>query len=66
MSERRACSVTEIARSSMGYDPVERNDDTLRLELIRLAKPYGRYGYRKITELLRADGCHVHHSLREQ
>ncbi len=50
----------------MRYDPVERNDDTLRLELIRLAKQYGRYGYRMIAELLRTEGFHVNHKKVER
>jgi len=35
------------------------NDDDLRLALIRLAKQYGRYGYRKVGELLRMKGWRV-------
>ncbi len=42
VSERRACAVTGIARSSMRYQGAPRDDDRLRLELIRLAKQYGR------------------------
>ena len=30
--------------------------------MIRLAKQYGRYGYRKITELLRVEGWSVNHN----
>ncbi len=41
VSERRACAVTGIARSSMRYQGMPRDDDALRLELIRLAKQYG-------------------------
>ncbi len=42
------------------------NDDALRLALIRLAKQYGRYGYRKITELLRIEGFKVNHKRVER
>jgi putative transposase len=38
-----------------------KNEDELRLALIRLAKQYGRYGYRKVGELLRAEGWSVNH-----
>ena len=43
-----------------------RDDDGLRLKLIRLATQYGRYGYRIIGELLRADGWHVNHKKVER
>ena len=38
-----------------------RNEDDLRLALIRLAKQYDRYGYRKVGELLRTEGWSVNH-----
>ncbi|SDL42292.1 IS3 family transposase [Aliiruegeria lutimaris] len=50
-----------LARSSMQYRAVEQNDDELRLAMIRLAKSHGRYGYRKVAELLRVEGWHVNH-----
>lgn len=34
-----------LARSSLQYRSAPRNDDALRLAIIRLAKQYGRYGY---------------------
>ena len=55
-SERRSCKVIGVARSTQQYKPAPQDDDKLRLALIRLAKQYGRYGYRKIGELLRAEG----------
>lgn len=36
------------------------------MALIRLAKQYGRYGYRKIGELLRAEGWRVNHKRVER
>ena len=50
----------------MQYEPTEKNDDTLRLAMIRLAKRYGRYGYRKVTELLRIEGWQVNHKKIER
>ena len=55
-----------LARSSMQYQAVEKNDDDLRLAVIRLAKNYGRYGYRKIAELLRIEGWQVNHKKVER
>lgn len=59
VSERRACSVTGISRSTMRYQGVPRDDDALRLDLIRLAKQYGRYGYRMIAGLWREEGLQL-------
>lgn len=51
----------------MQYRVVDQNnDDALRLALIRLAKQYGRYGYRKITQLLRVEGWQVNHKKVER
>jgi putative transposase len=43
--------VIGLSRSSLQYQPARRDDDALRLALIRLTKKYGRYGYRKIVIL---------------
>jgi len=50
----------------MQYKAESRDDDGLRLALIRLAKQYGRYGYRKVGELLRAEGWRVNHKKVER
>ena len=65
-SERRTCRVIGLARSSLQYRPARRDDDALRLALIRLAKQYRRYGYRKIAELLRIEGWKVNHKKVER
>ena len=44
------------------YEPVKRGDeDILRQRITELACNYGRYGYRRITALLRAEGYCVNH-----
>ncbi len=55
-----------LSRSSLQYRPAQRDDDALRLALIRLAKQYGRYGYRKIAELLRVEGWRVNYKKIER
>ena len=55
-----------LARSSMQYRAIPRNDDDLRLAMIRLAKNYGRYGYRKVLELLRIEGWCINHKKLER
>ena len=37
------------------YKAVSKDDDARRLAMIRLAKHYGRYGYRKVAKLLRIE-----------
>ena len=56
-----------LARSTLLYKASSRDDDDdLRLALIRLAKQYGRYGYRKIARLLQAEGWKVNHKKVER
>ena len=55
-----------IARSTLNYKPVQHDDDALRLAMIRLAKAYGRYGYRKITQLLQIEGWNINHKRVER
>lgn len=65
-SERRTCAVLGVSRSSLHYKAKVQDNDALRLAMIRLAKQYGRYGYRKITELLRVEGWQVNHKKIER
>jgi len=58
--------VVGLARSTLQYRSSEKNDDKLRLALIRLAKQYGRYGYRKVGELLQAEGWRINHKKVER
>jgi len=57
VSERRACRVVGQHRSTQRRQPTPRSDEkSLTAAIIRLAEQYGRYGYRRITALLRNDG----------
>ena len=54
MSERHACWLLGQWRGTQRYEPVHRLDeDELTQAIIALAANYGRYGYRRITALLR-------------
>ena len=55
-----------MARSTQQYRVAAKDDESLRLALIRLAKAYGRYGYRKIAKLLRVEGWKVNHKKVER
>jgi len=54
-------------RSTQRYKPeVKAHEAPLREEIMRLACKYGRYGYRRITALLRRDGWKVNHKRVER
>ncbi|GLQ22113.1 transposase [Algimonas porphyrae] len=60
VSERRACKVLGQHRSTQRKLPRPREDEAaLTADIIRLAEQYGRYGYRRITALLRREGWTV-------
>ena len=60
ISERRACQLVNQPRGTQRYQPTQRDDeDALTRAIIALASQYGRYGYRRITALLRAAGWQV-------
>ncbi len=60
VSQRRACQVLSQYRSVQRYEPKPREDEAALTEaIITLAKQYGRYGYRRITALLRHQGWQV-------
>jgi len=62
VSERKACAVIKQPRSTQRRKPIVRDDENaLTRDIIALASEYGRYGYRRITALLRAKGWHVNH-----
>jgi putative transposase len=55
LSERRVCRVLGRHRSTQRRIPQGRDDEArLTADIIALARQYGRYGYRKIAELLRS------------
>jgi putative transposase len=60
ISERRACQLVNQPRGTQRYQPTQRDDeDALTRAILALASQYGRYGYRRITALLRAAGWQV-------
>ena len=67
MSERRACMVLGQPRSTQRHDAYVPDDEPRLVEdIVRLACKYGRYGYRRITVLLRKDGWRVNHKRVER
>jgi putative transposase len=67
VSERRACTVLGQPRSTQRYQPRTASDaEALTARVIALASEYGRYGYRRITALLRQEGWPVNHKRVER
>ena len=57
VSERRACRVLKQPRTTQRYVPKPAADEhALTERIIELAREYGRYGYRRVTALLRMEG----------
>jgi putative transposase len=60
LSERHACRLLGQGRGTQRYEGVARSDEgALTKAVIALATKYGRYGYRRITALLRTAGWRV-------
>ncbi|MCX6567390.1 MAG: IS3 family transposase [Candidatus Aminicenantes bacterium] len=61
VSERRACRVVMICRSSQRYRSRRRDDRGLRMRIREIAETRVRYGYRRIHVLLRREGWRINH-----
>ena len=60
VSERRACKVLGQYRSTQRLVAVVKSDeDALTSAIVELAGQYGRYGYKRVTGLLREVGWRV-------
>jgi len=67
VSERRACRVLNQARSTQRRRlRIREDEDLLTGRILQLACCYGRYGYRRITALLRHEGWQVNHKRVER
>ena len=67
VSERRACrGLAQPRRTQRRPARVPRDEPALIARLIALARRFGRYGSRRITALLRAEGWRVNHKRVER
>ncbi len=67
ISERRACDALGVCRCVQRYKKRPPDDEgRLREDIICLAHRYGRYGYKRITALLRTQGWQVNHKRVER
>ena len=66
-SERRACRVLGQPRTTQGRArKVASDEGALRGDIVRLASRFGRYGYRRVTDMLRIEGWGVKHKRVER
>jgi putative transposase len=61
MSERRACGLFDVWRSSCRYRCAPDGDQELRKQLVALAHERPRFGYRRLGVLLAREGKPVNH-----
>ncbi len=67
VSERRACRVLGPARTTQRHSlHIKSDEERLVARIIELATRYGRYGYRRITALLKQEGWKVNHKRVER
>lgn len=61
LSERRACKLAMLDRSTFQYQKQEGGDEVLRRRLGELANERRRFGYRRLLILLHREGFKVNH-----
>jgi transposase InsO family protein len=67
VTERRACAALSQSRGLQRRKPLRPDDEeALTADIIKLATQYGRYGYKRITALLRSEGWVVNHKRIER
>src|SRR4051812_50034989 len=59
ITERRACKLVGLDRSSYRYEPRSDHNQELRQELVNLARQKPRYGYRRVYALVARRGVSV-------
>jgi putative transposase len=57
LSERTACKLLGVERSSYRYEPRPDRNAELRSEMVKLARQKPRYGYRRLHALLERSGA---------
>jgi len=67
VSERRACRVLGQSRSTQRHwSCITEEEEQLAKQIVEMASQYGRYGYRRITAMLRREGWKVNHKRVER
>ena len=67
VSQRRACKVLGQARATQRHrSRIADDEEALTRAIVDLAERFGRYGYRRITAMLRREGWWVNHKRVER
>ena len=67
MSERHACEVMDVPRSTARYQPHGCANDAEMVKAVRdFAYRFPQYGYRHITALMRREGYEINHKRVER
>ena len=67
VSQRRACQVLTQPRATQRYAlGTDLETETLVRRIVELAGRFGRYGYRRVTAMLRSEGWRVNHKRVER
>lgn len=67
VSERRVCRVLGQPRFTQRYNKrIADNEEIITTRILTLDSQYGRYGYRRITAILRHEGWQVNHKRVER
>jgi len=61
VSQRRACTILQIDRSTVRYSSVRPDDADLRKAIRGVAQERRRFGYRRIGVMLERRGIHMNH-----
>jgi putative transposase len=61
VSQRRACNVLQVDRSSVRYKSKKIDDAELRDAIKRVARDRRRFGYRRINVMLQREGIYMNH-----
>ncbi len=65
-SERQACIIVGLCRSSYRYEAKPKNDTVIRDRLRELAEQRHRFGAPRLHILLRREGCLINHKRTER
>ena len=66
ISERRACAIIGLCRSSLRYQAKPKNDDEIRSRLRKLAEQRRKFGAPRLHTLLRREGHLINHKRTER
>lgn len=61
VSQRRACHILDVDRSSVRYKSMRSNDTELREAMKKVSAERRRFGYRRIHVMLQRQGWHINH-----